>query len=82
MKITDYLIMDGLGIEIAADAQGNHVAFTCAKCGHPVLAIALENQRGSDEAHPAERKGCRQAYFLDVRPSAGKVCIHAFSPEA
>ncbi len=82
MKITDYLIMDGSGTEIPADAHGNNVAFACAKCSHPVLAIALENQRGSDDMHPTECKGCGQAYFLDVRPSADKVYIHALPPEA
>jgi transcription elongation factor Elf1 len=76
MKITGYLVMDGGGTEVRADAFGNNVAFACAKCGHPVLATALENQRGSDEAHPSECKGCGRSYFLDVRPQAEKIYIH------
>ncbi|CAJ2376746.1 MAG: hypothetical protein MPK11_05345 [Gammaproteobacteria bacterium] len=35
------------GKEIPADAQGNNVAFSCIHCKHPVLAIAVEKQRGS-----------------------------------
>jgi DNA-directed RNA polymerase subunit RPC12/RpoP len=76
MKITDYLVMDTNGREIPADAHGNNVAFCCMSCGHPVLAMALENQRGSDEEHPASCKGCALRYFLDVRPQAEKLYIH------
>jgi transcription elongation factor Elf1 len=77
MKITDFLIMDGDGNALPADAFGNNVAFACRGCGHPVLAIANENQRGSDEAHPTACKGCGRGYFLDVREGAQKVYIHA-----
>lgn len=75
MKITDFIIMDDAGAEISADAFGNNVAFCCSRCGHPVLAIALENQRGYDEDHPAACKGCGRSYFLDVRSHAQKLYI-------
>jgi hypothetical protein len=77
MKITDFLILssDG-GAEIRADAFGNNVAFSCRHCGHPVLATALENQRGSDEAHPSKCRGCGRGYFLEIRPQAQKLYIH------
>lgn len=76
MIITDFLVMDGDGIEIEADAYGNNLAFNCPSCGHPVLAITLENQRGSDEQCPATCKGCGDQYFLDVRLRAEKIYIH------
>jgi len=76
MKITDFLIMDGNGDEIEADAFGNNIAFSCADCGHPVLAIARENQRGSSEENPVFCKGCGTGYFLDVRSHAEKLYIH------
>ena len=76
MKITGFLTMDTNGLEILADAHGNNIAFCCMECGHPVLATALENQRGSDEYHPATCKRCSVRYFLDVRPQAGKLYIH------
>jgi hypothetical protein len=40
------------------------------------LATALDNQRGSDEDHPTECKGCGRRYFLDVRPHMEKLYIH------
>ena len=81
MKITDFLIMDEAGTEIRADAFGSNVAFLCLRCGHPVLATALENQRGFDEGHPAVCKGCGVSYFLDVRSDAQKLYVHSL-PEA
>ena len=76
MKITGFLTMDGMGKEIAADTHGNNVAFACFNCGHPVLAIARENQRGSDEEHPADCKNCGEKYFLDVRAHMKKLYVH------
>ena len=76
MKITGFLIMDSSGAEIRADAFGNNVAFACWHCGHPLLATAFENQRGSDEAHPSKCKSCGRGYFLDVRLQAEKLYIH------
>ena len=82
MKITDFLVMDDAGVEIRADAFGNNVAFSCQGCGHPMLATALENQRGCDEQHPAVCKGCGRSYFLDVRPDAQKLYVHALPSAA
>jgi len=79
MKITNFFIMDGNGNSIKADAHGNNISFSCLSCGHPVLAIARENQRGSDEEHPSTCKGCGQNHFLDVREHAGKLYIQTMS---
>lgn len=76
MKITDFLVLDTDGSETPADPHGTNIAFCCMTCGHPVLAVALENQRGSDEEHPAICRGCNAQYFLDVRPQSGKLYIH------
>ena len=76
MKITGFLTMDDMGVEIAADTHGNNIAFACFSCGHPVLAIARENQRGSDEKHPADCKSCGDEYFLDVRIPRKKLYVH------
>ena len=77
VKITDFLVMDTNGDEISADAFGNNLAFNCWVCSHPVLAIALENQRGSDEDHLAVCRGCGTGYFLDVRSHAEKLYVHS-----
>ena len=76
MKITNFLIMDTNGVEIEADAHGNNLAFSCPGCGYPVLAVALKNQRGSDEDHPTKCNGCETAYFLDVRLDSQKLYVH------
>ena len=67
--------MDADGNEVLADPHGNNLAFCCSGCGHPVLAVALANQRGSDEAHPAICRGCGVGYFLAIRPAAEKLYI-------
>ena len=79
MKITGFLVLDSDGREIPADPHGNNLAFSCMACGHPIVAVALENQRGSDEGHPATCKGCNAQYFLDVRPQAEKLYIHSLA---
>lgn len=76
MKITGFLVMDADGEILDADAHGNNLAFCCTQCGHPVLAVALENQRGSDEDHPARCHGCGARYFLDIREWAEKLYVH------
>ncbi|WP_230079426.1 hypothetical protein [Xanthomonas oryzae] len=76
MKIGNFRVMDTHGDRIAADAHGNNVAFCCFACGHRVVAVALENQRRSDEEHPAVCNGCNARYFLDVRQAAENLYIH------
>ena len=82
MKITDFLIMTSDGTEVPADAFGDHLAFACGECEHPVLASASGNERGSDEEHPSFCKGCGRGYFLDVRPGAEKLYIHELPADA
>jgi hypothetical protein len=82
MKITGFQVMNSSGTEIRGDAFGNNVAFLCANCGHPVLATALEDQRGSDEEHLSVCKGCGRGYFLDVRAAAEKIYVHDIAPKA
>ena len=78
MKITDFFILDTNGNEMPADAHGNNLAFNCWSCGHPVLIVALENQRGFDEEHLAEckGKGCNSRYFLDIRSHKDILYVH------
>ncbi len=77
MRITGFDVFDGNGDALDADTHGNNVAFSCFVCGHPVLAVCLDNQRGSDEDHPANCKGkdCNAAYVLDVRERMEKIYI-------
>lgn len=76
MKITDFLVMDTNGVEIDADPHGDNLAFCCMACGYPIVAVALDNQCGSDEEHPASCRGCDAKYFLDIRLQTEKIYIH------
>ena len=76
MKITDCLILDSNGDIVEADPHGNNIAFCCMECRHPIVAVALENQRGWDEDHPATWRKCEARYFLDIRAQAAKLYIH------
>jgi hypothetical protein len=60
---------------LSGDGCGDNIAFCCFECAHPILAVALKNQRGSDEDHPAVCRGCAAKYFLDVREHAEKLYI-------
>ncbi|MFS1982980.1 hypothetical protein BCU00_003580 [Vibrio breoganii] len=77
MKITDFDVFDENGETLEADAHGNSIAFNCFECGHPVLATCLNNQRGSDDEHPANCKGkyCDASYVLDVRERMEKLYV-------
>ncbi|MDO6709035.1 hypothetical protein [Photobacterium sp. 1_MG-2023] len=77
MKITGFDVFGEDGEILNADSHGNNVAFNCFVCGHPVLAVCLVNQRGSDDEHPAHCKGaqCNAAYVLDVRERMKKLYI-------
>ena len=65
--LSDCRILDADGEAIEADVLGPWMSFHCEDCGHPVLATALPNLRGSDPAHPAVCRACGHEYFLDVR---------------
>ncbi len=66
-KITDYRCIDDLGKDIPCDAFGNNVALQCVKCGHPILAIALENQRGFSKDNPAICRSCGFACWITIQ---------------
>ena len=76
MNLDDFLILDHNGEETLSDRLGKIVAFSCDRCGNPVLASASDNERGSDEEHPSVCRGCGAMYFLDVRWQTEKLYIH------
>ncbi len=55
--VTDFRCVDENGQDVPCDAFGNNVALSCPKCGHPVLAIMREHQRGSA---PSNLAACRK----------------------
>jgi transcription elongation factor Elf1 len=46
-----------------ADAYGNNVAWACPGCGHPILFVCLENQKGYDGRF-TECKGCDESFTI------------------
>jgi predicted RNA-binding Zn-ribbon protein involved in translation (DUF1610 family) len=70
MKITNFHCFG----EIKADAFGNNVAFSCPNCGHPVLAIIRDGQRGSKE-NPSHCKGCGNDYVVTADSKKETICV-------
>lgn len=56
--VTDFRCVDERDDPILCDAFGNNVAFRCPDCGHPVLAVIREHQRGASPANPAKCRHC------------------------
>ncbi len=83
LRITNFDVFDENGNVLLADAQGNNIAFNCFECGHPVIAIARDNQKGSDELHPAECKGenCSASFVLQINTNMKKMSIHKINPK-
>ena len=64
--ITNFRCVDANAREIACDAFGNNVALKCPRCGHPILATARDNQRGSSAANAAVCRSCDLQAWLSV----------------
>jgi predicted RNA-binding Zn-ribbon protein involved in translation (DUF1610 family) len=79
MTITGFIGIYSDGLPAKIDAHGNNVAFACPSCGHPVLAIAREHQRGYAANNPAVCAGCGERLVIEVRESTKKVVIHRAS---
>jgi len=66
MKVTNFEVFDADNNKVSADAHGNNIAFICPRCGHPVLAVMFENQRGSSREKPTLCKGCHTSFWMEV----------------
>ena len=77
--ITDYSAVDEEGFPILADAHGNNVAFRCASCGGPVLAVMREHQRGASEANPSICRACSTRYWVELDDPGTSLLIHRVS---
>ena len=74
--ITNFKCVRVEGQEVQCDAFGNNVALRCPGCGHPILAIARDNQRGSDGAHPAQCRSCLMRCWIEVDAAARTLRLH------
>ena len=76
MKMTRF--ENSHGETIAADQEGNNVAFICQACGHPVLAHP-DPKSGFKNTENATCEGCGQAYNLEWR-KAIKTMVITYEP--
>lgn len=74
--ITNFRCVDENEKEIPCDAFGNNVALSCPACGHPILAIMRDNQRGADSNNPAICRNCHGEVWLSVDAPSGRLRVH------
>lgn len=46
-------------------AHGNNVAWTCAKCAHPILFVYRQGGYGSIPTNPVQCPECNMRYYLE-----------------
>ena len=66
MKITDFKCVDSIGNQLKSDAFGNNAAVSCPNCAHPILFVALKNQKGSSFTHKTKCKGCSSDFYIEA----------------
>lgn len=69
--VTDFRRVNEGGRDVPCDAFGNNVAFVCPECGHPMLAIMRDYQRGSSLNNPAVCRGCGLRAWLSADKLSG-----------
>jgi len=76
-KVTDFRYIKYEQMTVRCDAFGNNVAFVCPKCGHPMLAIIREDQRGSDANNPAICRSCDFRCWLEANDVEKALKLHS-----
>ena len=66
MTITGFKCVGEMSDKINCDAHGNNAAISCPVCGHPILFVARENQKGSDALHATKCRGCEKSFFIEI----------------
>jgi predicted RNA-binding Zn-ribbon protein involved in translation (DUF1610 family) len=74
--VTDFWHIDYARRTVRCDAFGNNVAFDCPDCGHPMLAIIRENQRGSSVTNPSICRSCGFRCWLQDDPPKKILHLH------
>ena len=74
--VTGYSMIDGDGLPVPAHAHGNNVAFRCASCGGPVLAVIRPYQLGSAPAKPTQCPGCRSSFWVQRFEAEERLFLH------
>jgi transcription elongation factor Elf1 len=66
MKITNFICIDSEGNQLKSDSFGNNAAVACPNCNHPILFVALQNQKGSAKTHKTKCNGCALDFHIEV----------------
>ena len=75
MKITGFQCFDMKENPLKSDSFGNNTATSCPECTHPILFVALENQKGSGPSHKTKCKGCNVSLYIEVDELKKKIII-------
>jgi hypothetical protein len=76
MKISNFPCKNSLGEPVSSDTFGNNAAISCPCCNHPILFIALDNQKGSSPSHATECKGCKRSFYINVNMESQTIVVH------
>lgn len=83
--ISGFSTVDVAGFPVFSDPHGNNVAFRCLGCGAPVLAVVLDNQRGSSQKNPAVCRACGSRYWVEAIVAQSRLVVqrvpsHVYRP--
>lgn len=76
VTVTGFTCIGESGDPVPADAYGNNVAFCCAKCGAPVLAVIREHQRGAGPDNPSECRKCGTKFWVALGVTPRQLLVH------
>ena len=74
--ITGFKCIDENGFPILCDAHGNNAAIRCPGCSSPILIVARENQKGSDEAHTTQCISCGVVVWVSLENRKKRLIFH------
>lgn len=74
--VTGFTCIGESGDPMPADAYGNNVAFRCAECGAPILAVVREHQRGASPDNPSECCECGTKFWVALGATPRQLLVH------
>lgn len=74
--VTGFTCIDESGDPVPADAYGNNVAFRCAACGAPILAVVREHWRGAGPNNPSKCCGCGTKFWVALGATPRQLLVH------
>ena len=74
--VTGFTCIGESGDPVPADAYGNNVAFRCAECGAPILAVVREHQRGAGPDNPSECRECGTKFWVALGITPRQLLVH------